>query len=89
MAELLKISQLAACCKQLGMQAPLLITDPGLAELPIVDEAVAQCKAAGLDCGLFSNIKGNPTGQNVLDGIEAYNTGNHDGVIAFGGGSGS
>ncbi|MBY4677646.1 iron-containing alcohol dehydrogenase [Marinobacterium arenosum] len=82
------IGQLADCCKQLGMGAPLLITDPGLAALPMVEAAVQQCREAGLNCGLFSNIKGNPTGQNVMDGVAAYQAGNHDGVIAFGGGSG-
>ena len=70
------------------MQAPLLITDPGLAALPMTSNAVALCREAGLRCELFSNIKGNPTGQNVMDGVAAYKAGNHDGVIAFGGGSG-
>lgn len=83
-----RISELAECCKQLGMSAPLLITDPGLAALPMVTDAVEQCRAAGLNCGLFSNIKGNPNGGNVMDGVAAYKEGNHDGVIAFGGGSG-
>ena len=36
---------------------------------------------------MFSNIKGNPTEQNVADGVHAYRAGNFDGVIAFGGGS--
>ncbi|MGB1239396.1 MAG: iron-containing alcohol dehydrogenase, partial [Pseudomonadales bacterium] len=83
-----RISELAACCKELGMSAPLLITDPGLAGLPMVQQAVDSCVAADLNCGLFSNIKGNPNGQNVMDGVAAYHAGNHDGVIAFGGGSG-
>ena len=82
-----RINELAVVCKQLGMHAPLLITDPGLAGLPMVREAVAQCLEADLRCGLFSNIQGNPTGQNVDDGVVAYRAGDHDGVIAFGGGS--
>lgn len=83
-----RIAELADCCKQLGMSAPLLITDPGLAELPMVSAAVQQCRAAGLNCGLFSHIKANPNGDNVMAGVAAYKAGNHDGVIAFGGGSG-
>lgn len=83
-----RISELAATCQLLGMQSPLLITDPDLAALPMVHAAVAHCNAANLRCGLFSNIQGNPTGQNISDGVDAYKTGNHDGVIAFGGGSG-
>ena len=81
------ISQLADCCTQLGIRAPLLITDPGLAGLLIVDDALSQCRSAGLEIGLFSNIKSNPNGQNVADGVVAYRSGRHDGVIAFGGGS--
>ncbi len=83
-----RIAELAECCQQLGMRAPLLVTDPGLAGLPMVTAAVQQCRDAGLDCGLFSAIKSNPNGSNVMDGVAAYKAGNHDGVIAFGGGSG-
>ncbi|MBQ0743434.1 MAG: iron-containing alcohol dehydrogenase [Pseudomonas sp.] len=82
-----RIAELADACKQLGMQAPLLVTDPGLAALPMIDSALKQCRDAGLNVDLFSSIKGNPTGQNVMDGVVVYRVGHHDGVIAFGGGS--
>jgi len=82
-----RISELADACKTLGMKSPLLVTDPGLAALPMVIDALAACEEAGLDCRLFSNIKGNPTGKNVNDGVSAFREGKHDGVIAFGGGS--
>lgn len=82
-----RIDELAQACKSLNMKAPLLITDPGLAALPMVDKAVISCYESGLRCGLFSNIQSNPTGQNVEDGVAAYIAGKHDGVIAFGGGS--
>lgn len=74
-------------CIALGLHNPLLVTDPGLASLPIVRQAVQTCIDAGLGCGLFSQIKGNPTGRNVEDGVAAFHAGRHDGVIAFGGGS--
>jgi len=82
-----RINELAETCKRLNMKAPLLITDPGLVALPMIDEAVALCNKSGLRCSLFSKIQGNPTGQNVKDGVAAYKKGEHDGVIAFGGGS--
>lgn len=82
-----RITELPIACKHLRMQSPLLITDPGLAELPMVRDAIARCNDADLRCGLFSEIQGNPTGQNVGDGVDAYRAGSHDGVIAFGGGS--
>jgi alcohol dehydrogenase class IV len=82
-----RISELADHCKALGMKRPLLITDPGLADLPMVKQAIERNKAAGLPTGLFSQVQGNPTGKNVEDGVKAFKDGNHDGVIAFGGGS--
>ena len=83
-----RLSELPNVCQEVGMAAPLLVTDPGLATLPMVENAIIGCRDAGLRCELFSNIKPNPTGQNVEDGVQAYVEGQHDGVIAFGGGSG-
>jgi len=83
-----RVSELADVCRDLKIYAPLLVTDPGLAALPMVANVVASCEAAGLSITVFSDIKPNPTGSNVNDGIAAYHAGNHDGVIAFGGGSG-
>ena len=82
-----RIRELPEACRQLGMSAPLLVTDPGLATLPMLDRALLQCRDDGLKTGLFHGIKGNPTGPNVMDGVAAYKAGGHDGVIAFGGGS--
>jgi len=83
-----RINELPAACTEMSMKAPLLITDPGLAGLPMVSDIVANCQQAGLAIAVFSDIKPNPTGTNVENGIAAYLAGNHDGVIAFGGGSG-
>lgn len=82
-----RIRELPVLCASLGMASPLLVTDPGLAVLPMIAAAVAACRDAGLRCGLFHDIKGNPTGRNVRDGVTAFRAGGHDGVIAFGGGS--
>ena len=83
-----RIRDLPAVCREFGIAAPLLVTDPGLARLPLVTERVAECAAAGLSITVFSDIKPNPTGDNVQAGIDAYRSGAHDGVIALGGGSG-
>ena len=83
-----RVSELSDVGRDLNMNAPLLVTDPGLAGLPMVADVVASCQADGLSIAVFSDIKPNPTGSNVDDGIAAYRRGNHDGVIAFGGGSG-
>lgn len=82
-----RIAELADTCRELGMNNPLLITDPGLAELPMVEASVDSCKQAGLGCGLFTRVQANPVEENVTLGVEAFKQGGHDGVIAFGGGS--
>jgi len=82
-----RIQELPAICQELAMSSPLLITDPGLADLAMVQDALLNCQQVGLRCGLFSQIKANPTGNNVSDGVRAFKRGEHDGVIAFGGGS--
>jgi alcohol dehydrogenase len=69
------------------MKRPLLVTDPGLAEMAMVADAVAANGEAGLMTAVFSDIKPNPVGQNISDGLRAFHEGGHDGVIAFGGGS--
>lgn len=82
-----RVEELADTCISVGIRAPLLVTDPGLAELPMLQQAQQACLHAGLECALFSAIKGNPNGANVSAGVVAYREGGHDGVIAFGGGS--
>ncbi len=69
------------------MQAPLLVTDPGLARLSIVETAVTNCRRAGLRIAVFDQISANPRGLEISAGVAAFRAGNHDGVIAFGGGS--
>jgi len=83
-----RIAELPGVCHETGMKHPLLVTDPCLARMPMVLNAVDDCKAHRIECDLFCNIKTNPTAENVADGLKAYRGGDHDGVIAFGGGSG-
>lgn len=83
-----RIQHLPQACKNLGMKSPLLITDEGLKDNIITKTALGVNEAAGLKTGLFTGVKGNPTGANVDAGLKAYFTGGHDGIIAFGGGSG-
>ncbi|WP_234994903.1 iron-containing alcohol dehydrogenase [Microbulbifer donghaiensis] len=82
-----RIADLASACRELNMHKPLLVTDPGLAQLPLLERAVQICRDAGLEVTVYSQIKGNPNGQNVANGVEVLREGWHDGVIAFGGGS--
>ena len=83
-----RIAELPEACRALGSARPLLITDPGLAEQALGQRVLNIARDSGLACGLFAEIRPNPTGADVERGLEALRAGGHDGVIAFGGGSG-
>jgi len=83
-----RIKDLYLACNQLKIKKPLFITDNDLAKSQMVKEIIKDLNQKFLSINIFSNVKGNPVGSNVSEGVEAYKKGNHDGVIAFGGGSG-
>ena len=83
-----RIREIADACNQANIKRPLLITDKGLSNLPITSRTLQLMKEAGLGDALFSNVDPNPNEKNLNSGITAFKEGNHDGVIAFGGGSG-
>ncbi len=83
-----RIAELPEACAAAGMKCPLLVTDKGLAALPITAQTLDVLDAAGLGRAMFAEVDPNPTELNLDAGIAAYKAGGHDGVIAFGGGSG-
>jgi alcohol dehydrogenase class IV len=83
-----RIKELADHCKALGMKRPLLVTDRGLAAMPITQNALDILDAAGLGRAIFSDVQPNPDDKNLDAGVKAFKDGGHDGVVAFGGGSG-
>jgi alcohol dehydrogenase class IV len=83
-----RIRELADHCRATGIARPLFVTDPGLAAMPMVGAIVEDVKRAGLGIRVFSDVRPNPVEANVIEGVKAYKAGGHDGVVAFGGGSG-
>jgi len=82
-----RLSELGALCKEAGIARPLLVTDRGLASLPITARALDILEGAGLGRAVFADVDPNPTEANMAAGIKAYLAGSHDGIVAFGGGS--
>src|SRR5688500_14413614 len=69
---------------ELGIRKPLLVTDPGIARLPLLDRVRRMLPA---DHALFAETPGNPTEAAVDAAFDAFRHGACDGLVALGGGS--
>jgi alcohol dehydrogenase class IV len=78
-----RIAELPDACARLAVKRPLIVTDEGLQDAPMIRQA----RNTVPDAGLFSAVRGNPALSHVDAGLKVYREGRHDGVIAFGGGS--
>src|SRR5690554_805745 len=83
-----RIAELPEALKSAGISKPLLVTDAGLVNLPVTQNTIKLLADAGISVGVFADVKPNPIAANVEAGVKQLREGGHDGVIAFGGGSG-
>jgi len=83
-----RICEIADACATAGIKKPLLITDRGLATMDITTKTLDLLEAAGLGRAIFADVDPNPNEKNAAAGVKAFKDGGHDGVVAFGGGSG-
>ncbi len=83
-----RIKELGEACAQAGITKPLLVTDRGLAPLPVTTSTLDIMEEAGLGRAIFADVDPNPNEANLTAGVNAFRDGGHDGVVAFGGGSG-
>ena len=83
-----RIKVLSQACKNLDISSPLFVTDKDLINLDMVKNIILELKKNFNNLPIFSNFSGNPSGENVNDGVKIFNEKKCDGVIAFGGGSG-
>ena len=83
-----RIKDLHKACAQLLIKKPLFVTDKDLVNLEMVKKIIKTLSDNFNNIKIFSNFSGNPSGDNVNDGVKIFNENKCDGVIAFGGGSG-
>ncbi len=83
-----RIAELADLCQRHGMRNPLFVTDRGLVSNQVTAATLAVLDQAGLAHAVFADVDPNPNDHNLAAGLVAFAAGQHDGVIAFGGGSG-
>ena len=83
-----RIKDLSQACIDLGIANPLFVTDKDLINLDMVKNICLDLKKNFNNLSIFSNFSGNPSGENVEEGVIEFKKNKCDGVIAFGGGSG-
>src|SRR5258708_12854861 len=76
-----RIRELPDAAKAVGLKRPLLVTDPALAKLPMIADAMAALRKAGLEVALFSDLKPNPISPTVEAGVQAPRPPPHHGLI--------
>ncbi|MDG1877196.1 MAG: iron-containing alcohol dehydrogenase [Acidimicrobiales bacterium] len=82
-----RVAEIADACTEASITKPLIVTDPGMVDLPPIRSVVSLLNEAGIEHRLFSDLRPNPVGRDVAAGAERFQRGGHDGVIAIGGGS--
>ena len=81
-----RIKDLEKACIEIKTTKPLLVTDRDLINLEFLKDLINDLEKK-FQLYTFSNFSGNPTGENVDEGVEVFNKNNCDSVIAIGGGS--
>ena len=80
-----RVNEIQKACENLSIKNPLIVTDPGILKTDIISKVNNSLDSKA---SIYSDVQGNPTGSNVMNGVKVFNDGEHDGVIAVGGGSG-
>ena len=81
------ISEIAAEAKGRGFKKAFVCSDPDLIKFGVTKKVLDILDEAGLSYGVYSNIKPNPTVENVQTGVELFKKAGADYLIAIGGGS--
>lgn len=73
--------------KKRGLKKAFVCSDPDLVKFKVTDKVLAVLEKAGIPYTLYSDIKPNPTIENVQSGVAAFKASGADCIIAIGGGS--
>ncbi|MBI1910005.1 MAG: iron-containing alcohol dehydrogenase [Deltaproteobacteria bacterium] len=81
------IEELGPHLKEKGVRRPLVVTDPGLALLPLFQTVIASLKKSGVGVEVYSGIHKNPVKSDVLGGVGQYKKSACDAIVGIGGGA--
>ena len=82
-----RINEISKICQSLSINNPLIVTDKSSQDLPFISQLIDLLNKAGLTSGIFTKISPNPRDDEISVGSSYYKSGDHDAVIAIGGGS--
>jgi|TARA_B110000902_G_scaffold262593_1_gene339787 alcohol dehydrogenase class IV len=79
--------ELPQAMADLGVSRPLIITDPFIASNGYLDQLYEVLESNGIEYGVFSDCVPDPTVESINAGLAAWQSGNYDCAVGFGGGS--
>jgi len=82
-----RLSEIVKFCESLEIKNPLIVTDSGSKELPFIEQLKRFLIASNIVSDLFFEISPNPRDDEIENGCSKFQSGNHDAIIAIGGGS--
>jgi alcohol dehydrogenase class IV len=81
------VKELPAYLTKNNLKAPLIVTDPTIAQLPFFKRIVEDLKAKGISVEVFNDIHKNPIKSDVYKGTDVWDATNRDSIVGIGGGA--
>lgn len=81
------VKELPAYLSKNNLKAPLIVTDPTIAQLPFFKIIIEDLKTKGIAVEVFSDIHKNPVKSDVYKGTDVWDATNRDSIIGIGGGA--
>ena len=80
-------SRLGEIASGIGMTRVLLISDPGILKVGLLDSALAGLRKGGVEAAVFAEVMPDPPVSNIMEALKLAQEMKADGIIGFGGGS--
>ena len=82
-----RFKEIGKFCNNFNITNALIVTDSGSVNLPFINDLSNYLSDANVKSAIYSNISPNPRDDEIDGGCKKFIDGNHDAIIAIGGGS--
>ena len=82
------LSEIHTFCHNANINKPLIVTEKSTRNLPFIEDILQTLRTNNIECDIYSDISSNPRDDEIRPGRTLFRNGQHDGIIAIGGGSG-